>query len=149
MSKILIADDEVSFRQFICEVIERMGYQVIEASDGKEAWEKFQQEQIDLSLIDVNMPRMDGIAYLEHVKAVDSCAVIIMMTAYPSAETIIKTIEDEGYTYITKPFKVEQIEDLIKRGLAFRKRQLKMRKVSRKEMPHAKTQRTQRKDRDR
>ncbi len=127
MSKILIADDEVSFRQFICEVIGRMGHEVVEACDGKEAWEKFRQEPIDLSLIDVNMPIMDGIAYLKHVKAVDSCSVVIMMTAYPSAETIVKTIEDEGYTYITKPFKVEQIEDLILCGLAFREKQLKMR----------------------
>ncbi len=127
MSKILIADDEVSFRQFICEVIERMGHEVVEACDGKEAWEKFQQESIDLSLIDINMPKMDGIAYLEHVKAADPYAVVIMMTAYPSAETIIKTIEDEGYTYITKPFKVEKIEDLIRRGLTFRENRLKER----------------------
>ena len=61
---------------------------------------------------------------LEEVKKMDPNAVVIMMTGYPSAETIIQTIEDDGYTYIAKPIKIEQIRDLIDKGLDFRKKRL-------------------------
>ena len=101
-----------------------MGHTSVEANNGKEAWEKFQGQPIDLSIVDVRMPEMDGIGYLERVKQVDPHAVVIVMTGFPSAETIIETIEDDGYTYITKPLQVDQIEDLVHRGLARREERL-------------------------
>ena len=93
--------------------------ETLEAADGEEAISIFRKEPIALSFVDINMPKMDGIAYLEEVKKTDSDAVVIMMTGFPSAETIIETIEDDGYTYITKPFHIEQIQDLVIRGLDF------------------------------
>jgi DNA-binding NtrC family response regulator len=101
-----------------------MGHTSLEAADGKEALDLFQRESVDLSIIDVNMPKMNGICYLERVKEIDPRAVVIMMTGLPSAETIIETIEDDGYTYIAKPLQIEHIQDLIRRGLDFRKKRL-------------------------
>lgn len=125
MARILIADDTPSVRTFLSNLIERMGHTSVEARDGKEAFEKFKKESIDLSFVDLKMPEIDGIGYLEQVKKIDPKAVIIMMTGYPSAESIIQTIEDDGYTYIAKPLKVRRIMDLIERGLEFREARLK------------------------
>ena len=122
MANILIADDESGVRVFISKVTEEMGHDIHEASNGKEALELFKKGNIDLSIIDINMPQMNGICYLESVKEIDPAAVVIMMTGMPSAETIIETIEDDGYTYITKPMEINQIKDLVLRGLAFRKK---------------------------
>ena len=124
MANILIADDEISIRTLLHRIVESMEHTPVDASDGQEALEKFKQESIDLSIVDLNMPEMDGLEYLKAIKKTDPKAVVIIMTGYPSAETIIETIEDDGFTYIAKPIHVEQIKDLIERGLAFREARL-------------------------
>ena len=121
MANILIADDEPSVRTFVSRVVENTGHTAIAACDGRDALEKFKTNQIDLSFVDVNMPEFGGIAFLEKAKEIDTNAVVIIMTGFPSAETIIETIEDDGYTYIAKPLRIDQIQDLILRGLETRK----------------------------
>ena len=125
MATILVADDEYSFRRFVKEVIKRTGHTPVEAADGQEALEKFKNNSIDLSIIDVNMPKMSGLEYLKQIKKIASDAIVIIMTGYPSAETILETIEEDGYTYIAKPMKVDNLVDLIKRGLAIRDKRMK------------------------
>ena len=125
LANILIVDDESAVRNLLSEVVKRMGHTPFEAADGKEAYEKVQKESIDLSFVDIHMPELDGISCLERVKEIDPKAVVIMMTGYPSAETIIETIEDDGYTYIAKPLEVHRIMDLIERGLEFRAARLR------------------------
>jgi len=117
VARILIVDDEAEIRRFLSRIITHMGHEVIEAPDGQTALNLYQDQPVDLSFVDVNMPGMNGITFLEEVKVLDPAAVVIIMTGYPSADTIMKTIEDDGYTYITKPFHIEQIKDLVCRGL--------------------------------
>ena len=124
MSTILIADDEVNIRNFLTRVVEGMGHQTVIAENGKDAFDQYLQNEIDISIVDVNMPQVDGIQYLEKVKEKDPNAVVIVMTGYPSAETIIETIEDDGYTYVTKPLEVDRIKDLVVHALDFRTRRL-------------------------
>jgi len=124
VAKILVVDDERSVRSLLAEMVQKMGHEAIKAENGKDAWEKFQSESVDLSIVDINMPEMDGIAYLEEVKKIDHHAVVIMMTGYPSADTIIQTIEDDGYTYVAKPLEIERMMDLVQSGLAFRQMRL-------------------------
>lgn len=125
MANILIVDDESAVRKLLSEVVKRMGHTPIEAANGKEAYDQFRNASIDLSFLDIHMPELDGISCLETFKSIDPAAVVIVMTGYPSAETIIETIEDDGYTYIAKPLEVHQIMDLIERGLAFREARLR------------------------
>ena len=124
MANILIADDEISIRSLLCRVVESMEHTPVDASNGQDALEKFKGESIDLSIVDLNMPELDGLGYLKAVKEIDPKAVVIIVTGYPSAETIIETIEDDGFTYIAKPIHAEQIKDLIEHGLAFRETRL-------------------------
>ena len=124
MARILIADDEMSFRKFVCEVVRRLDHTPVEAADGLEALSIYQSQDIDLSFIDVHMPKLGGLEFLRKVKEDDPHAVVVIMTGYPSAEGILETVEDDGYTYIAKPIQIEQIEDLIARGLENRKYRL-------------------------
>ena len=124
VANILVADDEAHLRSFVCTIVQRMGHKPFEAPDGKQALEIYKTESIDLSIIDIHMPEMAGTEFLHEVKRLDPNAVVIMMTGAPSAETIIRTIEEEGYTYIGKPFQVDHIVGLIERGLAFRRKRL-------------------------
>lgn len=121
MATILIADDEQAVRKVIIKIVKEMGHSAIEAINGKDAWTKFQKNAIDLSIVDVKMPQMDGITFLKKVKKKNPHSVVIVMTGYPSAETIIETIEDDGYTYIVKPIRISHIQDLIERGLKVQK----------------------------
>ncbi len=121
----MIADDVDMVRRFIRRIVEDLGHTPIEAENGEAAWQKFQRQPIDLFVVDVKMPEMDGVTFLHKVKEKDPHAVIIMVTGFPSADVITETIEEEAYTYVTKPLKVDQMRDLIERGLEFRKAQLK------------------------
>ena len=125
MAKVLVADDVDTIRKYVCTVVESMGHSWIAAENGKEAWEKYKNDKVDLSIVDINMPEMNGLDYLKCVKEVDPDAVVIIMTGYPSAETIVETIEDDGYTYITKPLQIERIKDLVEHGLICRESRLK------------------------
>lgn len=124
MANILIADDEVSVRDLLCRIVKDMNHIPVATSDGRAALEKFNKESIALSIVDLNMPELDGLGYLKEVKKMDPNAVVIIVTGYPSAETIVETIEDDGYTYIAKPIHVEQIKELIECGLASREARL-------------------------
>ncbi|MDM7926422.1 MAG: response regulator [bacterium] len=125
MATIMIADDVDMVRRFIRRIVEDLGHTPVEAENGEVAWQKFQRQPIDLFVVDVKMPEMDGVTFLHKVKEKDPHAVIIMVTGFPSADAITETIEEEAYTYVTKPLKVDQMRDLIERGLEFRKAQLK------------------------
>ena len=108
-------------------MITGMGHIVIDASDGREALRIFREEPVDLSIVDVNMPVMGGLTFLHEAKKRDPDAVIIMMTGYPSAETIVKTIEQDGYTYMAKPINPAHLKDLVNHGLAARDQRLRNR----------------------
>ena len=125
MANILIADDVDMVRRFIRRIVEDLGHTPIEAENGEVAWAKYQKQPTDLCIVDVKMPEMDGVTFLRKVKEADPYAVVIMVTGFPSADTITETIEEEAYTYVTKPIKVDQMRDLIERGLEYRKAQLK------------------------
>ena len=125
MANVLIADDEATIRRLLSSIIKKLGHTPIEAANGKEAFDKYKNESIDLSFIDIQMPEIDGIDCLERVKQIDPNAVVIIMTGYPSAETIIDMINDEGYTYLAKPLNVNKVMDLVQRGLEYRKARLK------------------------
>ncbi len=130
MAKILIADDQNVVRSSIVKIIQKMNHVPVEAKNGREAWEIFQDGSIELTIVDIKMPEMSGIDFLKKAKDLDPDAIIIMLTGYPSAETIVETIEEDGYTYITKPVQIDKMMDLINRGLLCREQRIRNKKAS-------------------
>jgi len=114
---ILVADDERSMREFLEIMLKKEGYQVSLASNGEEVLKLIDKDIFDLALLDLRMPKLDGISALKKIKAISPETIIIMITAYASADTAIKAMKEGAYDYITKPFKVEEIKLIIKNAL--------------------------------
>jgi two-component system response regulator PilR (NtrC family) len=115
--KILVADDEQSMREFLDIMLKKEGYKVSLASNGEEVAKLVDNDLFDLVLLDIRMPKLDGISALKKIKANAPETVVIMITAYASADTAIKAMKEGAYDYITKPFKVEEIKLIIKNAL--------------------------------
>jgi two-component system response regulator PilR (NtrC family) len=115
--KILVADDEQSMREFLDILLKKEGYKVTLASNGEEVLKLAERDIFDLILMDIRMPKLDGIAVLKKVKALSPETVVIMITAYASADTAIRAMKEGAYDYITKPFKVDEIKLIIKNAL--------------------------------
>ena len=115
--RILVADDEQSMREFLNIMLEKEGYKVSLASNGEEVVKLIDSDLFDLVLLDIRMPKLDGISALKKIKAIAPETIVIMITAYASADTAIKAMKEGAYDYITKPFKVEEIKLIIKNAL--------------------------------
>jgi two-component system response regulator PilR (NtrC family) len=115
--KILVADDEQSMREFLEIMFKKEGYHVSLASNGEEVLKLAEKEIFDLVLLDIRMPRLDGISALKKIKALSPETIVIMITAYASADTAIKAMKEGAYDYITKPFKLDEIKLIIKNAL--------------------------------
>ena len=108
---ILIVDDSASFRQVVAITLKSAGYDVIEGCDGKDALEKIANKRVHLIISDVNMPNMDGFAFLKAVKAspVHKYTPVIMLTTESSAAKMSVGKEAGAKAWMTKPFQPAQI----------------------------------------
>lgn len=103
MPKILIIDDERFIRVSLREILEYEKFEVTEAKDGEEGLAKLQEEEFDLVLCDVKMPKMDGIEVLDHAKAMDRSPQFIMISAHGSIETAVEATKKGAFDFIPKP----------------------------------------------
>ena len=117
MAKILVADDELSMRQFLEILLKKEGHAVVCAGDGQEALSRFQAETFDLLISDIKMPKVDGLELLRKVKELRPNLSVIMITAYASPEDAIVAMKAGAYDYLTKPFKLEEIKSVIQNAL--------------------------------
>jgi two-component system response regulator PilR (NtrC family) len=121
MSSILVADDEKSLRDFLVIMLEEEGYQVITASSVEKATKLIRENEFDLILTDIRMGRSSGIEVLDAARNTLPDTPVVMMTAYASAETAVTAMKKGAYDYISKPFKIEDIQLIVKNALEKRK----------------------------
>ncbi|MFQ5989298.1 MAG: sigma-54-dependent transcriptional regulator [Candidatus Methylomirabilales bacterium] len=117
MTRILVVDDEAGMREFLSILLEREGFQVESAQDGHEALQAAQKAPFDLIISDLKMPSMDGVRLLEGLRKFQPEIPVILMTAYASADSAIQAMKLGAYEYLTKPFRVEEIKQVISRAL--------------------------------
>jgi len=115
MKKILIVDDAVTVRMYHRKLMEALGYQVAEAENGIEALEKMLDENFDLSLVDVNMPKMDGYRLVEEMRQNDVLMAIpvIMISTEEEEGDKTKAYMAGANFYIVKPAKSEELQDYV------------------------------------
>lgn len=118
MAKILVVDDELSMREFLEILLKKEGHEVICAEDGRKALSMFRAEPFDLSILDIKMPKMDGLELLRKVKEFSPNTAVIMVTAYASPEDAIAAMKAGAYDYLTKPFKLDEIKEVIRHALS-------------------------------
>ncbi len=121
MEKVLVVDDELSMREFLEIMLLSEGYRVITASDGGEALKILEKEPVDLIITDIRMDGIDGLQVLKKSKEINPNTVVIMISAYASAETAVQAMKEGAYDYLPKPFKVDEIKKVIRDALDSRK----------------------------
>jgi len=111
--KILIADDEPDVLNAMARKIEREGYTVIKAADGEEAWRKIGESLPDIVILDLTMPKMDGLAVLKNLRenppVPDKWQPVIIVSARGELRDMQKGFSMEADHYITKPCKMEDV----------------------------------------
>jgi len=107
--RILVIDDEENMRHMLALLLEKEGYQVDSAADGKQGLDLASESFYDLILCDLKMPVMDGMAFLENFQDMELESTIIVMSAYGTMDTAIEAMKRGAYDYVSKPFKPDEI----------------------------------------
>ena len=114
---ILLVDDEDSVRKVLAFPLERDGYDVVQAADGEEALEKFDAHPVDLVVLDIMLPRLDGLEVCKRLRA-KSAVPIIMLTARDDELDKVIGLELGADDYITKPFSIREFRSRVRRPAA-------------------------------
>jgi DNA-binding response OmpR family regulator len=112
-STILLVDDEDSVQKLLAYPLEREGFRVLQARDGEEALERFAAEQIDLVVLDVMLPKLDGLEVCKRLRA-ESEVPIIMLTARDDELDKVLGLELGADDYITKPFSIREFRSRVR-----------------------------------
>jgi two-component system chemotaxis response regulator CheY len=111
---VMIVEDDAAIRRLYSFLLTGSGYDVIEADDGQTALDKLAAQSCDLIITDMNMPRMGGIELTRSLRARNSEAYVIMVTAYGTPDTEREAIKTGVNEYITKPFDFEELEGRVR-----------------------------------
>ncbi len=119
MSKILIIEDEPAIRRVLTKILseESTTYQVDEAEDGVQGYEKIKSNDYDLVLCDIKMPKMDGVELLEAVKKIKPEIPMVMISGHGDMETAIQTMRLGAFDYISKPPDLNRLLNTVRNAL--------------------------------
>jgi DNA-binding response OmpR family regulator len=110
MARVLVVDDEPDAVELLREFLVGKGYEVLSASDGEEALQKLKEERPHLILLDVRLPKMNGLEVLRKVREIDTEVGVIMVTAVNEVETGRQALQMGAFDYITKPLDLKYLE---------------------------------------
>ncbi len=116
-SRILVVDDEKGMRQFLEIMLNAEGYSVVTASGGREACSLLEKEPFDLIITDIKMKDLDGLEVLRKAKALDPKSIVILISAFATAETAVEAMKEGAYDYIPKPFKINEFKKIVAEAL--------------------------------
>ena len=114
--RILLAEDEPILRVTLAHDLADAGYEVSAAADGVEGLQRLQERPFDAAVLDLKLPKVDGLALLERFKAANPTGVAVMMTAYGTIHTAVAAMKAGAADYLLKPFPSEELL-LLLRGL--------------------------------
>jgi DNA-binding response OmpR family regulator len=121
---VLIVDDEASLRYFLNEELEEEGYQVYTAADGLEALALLQQTPVDLAIIDLQMPGLNGLELMAAIQDLADVPELIMLTAHATLETSIEAMRRGSTDFLLKPCDVNELLDSVERAMVRRRKKL-------------------------
>lgn len=114
---ILIVDDDEVTRETLSNVLKKNGYEVYAEGSGVGSLSIIKKHIIDLILLDMKLPDIDGLEVLKKIKEFDTDILVIIMTAYSDVQTAVSAMKLGAYHYINKPFELEELKLLIEKGL--------------------------------
>lgn len=117
--KVLVADDDQGLRLAVKSALSTSpSYEIFEAFDGINALEQIKSKPIDVAILDVDMPRMNGLEALKAVKEYNPGIVVIILTAFASIDNAVQAVKDGAFNYLSKPVQAEDLLKLVDRAVA-------------------------------
>ncbi|PIP36792.1 MAG: two-component system response regulator [Desulfobacterales bacterium CG07_land_8_20_14_0_80_52_14] len=107
--KVLVVDDEEDFLAILVKRLSKRGVTVFEAKSGDEALSLIGREPIDVVVLDVRMPGLDGIETLKAIKQIDPSIEVIMLTGHANVEVAVKGMELGAFDYLMKPMNIDDL----------------------------------------
>ncbi|KXK56684.1 MAG: NtrC family response regulator [Chlorobi bacterium OLB5] len=132
MDTVLIIEDDKAIVDVLKMILEHDGFKIEKAFNGPAGIEKYREVEPDIVLLDIKMPKMDGIEVLQELKKIDSNSVVIMISGHGNIETAVQTTKLGAYDFISKPFDVERLKLTIQNGLNYKKLLLENESIKRK-----------------
>ncbi len=117
MHSILVVDDERSMREFLEIMLTKEGYEVTLTGSGEEAFQNLDEKTFDLIITDIRMKDIDGIGVLKKAKAKAPDTMVVLISAFATAQTAVEAMKEGAYDYIPKPFKVSDFKKIIRDAL--------------------------------
>lgn len=121
MIKVFVVDDEEPFRRLLKKELTRKGFAVDTAPDGKEALRVLKENSYDVVLLDILMPGMDGITLLGRLKGDPAAPAIVVLTGNATIETAVEAMKNGAFDYLTKPYKLDELEIIVNRAYEYRR----------------------------
>src|SRR5436305_6922822 len=118
---VLVVDDEEIMREILETLLTREGYDVRLASSGAEGLALARAVPFDAAIVDIMMPKLDGIATLDELRRIDEDLAVVILTAYASVESAISAMKAGAFDYITKPIKNDQVVVVVRNALERRR----------------------------
>lgn len=115
--RILIVDDEEQICKVIRKILSNEGYHILTALNGEEALKHLKKNRIDLALVDLKMPVMDGLEMLKQARALRKNLKAILLTAYGTASSARDAMVLGVYDFLTKPFDIELLKKVVREAL--------------------------------
>ena len=109
-ARLLIAEDEANLRLVLQKELQRLGYRVHAAPDGEAALRQLEENNVDVLLCDINMPRMDGMELLRRVHERPNPPEVIMLTGQGTIETAVEAMKMGAHDYLTKPYSINELD---------------------------------------
>lgn len=128
---ILVVDDDEFMLELLTESLTDAGYAVVTAKNGNDALDVLNHQDLQIALIDLSLPDMEGMDLVAHVTNASPDAQIIIMTGYPTIESVIDSLREGAQDYIVKPFKIPEVHAAVSRSLKNQKLQAEVRELRR------------------
>ncbi len=114
MKKVLVVDDTKNIRMILTKCLEIEGYEVMTASDGKQALEMFGNNTFDLAFLDIKLPEIRGTEVLKRIREAGIRTPVIIITAYATVKNAVDCTNLGAVAYVQKPFSAEKIRSVLK-----------------------------------
>lgn len=115
--RVLVVDDDPAILDILCQYMKIVGLDTVCANSGEAALKVFKKDEFDIVISDIKMANMDGLTLLGEIKKIDAGIVFIMITGYPSIETVLEAMKKGATDYLVKPFQFDEIKIKIERAL--------------------------------
>ncbi len=117
MKKILVIDDEPTIRLLLQEAITDWGYEFLEASRAQAGIDIISSEKVDLVLLDIQLPQMNGLAAVQKIREIDPKVPVFMLTAFHNLKQVVEMLDVDIQQFIQKPFDIDELYEKIKQEL--------------------------------